>query len=66
MESRYAGALLLLLVWSTGSLNCFSQAKLGKEPIFASPNAAALAKYADIPISYHTGVPEISVPIYTI
>ncbi len=37
-----------------------------KEPNFASPNAASLGKYADIPVSYHTGVPEISVPIYTI
>ncbi len=32
----------------------------------ASPTAASLGKYADIPVSYHTGIPQISVPIYTI
>jgi hypothetical protein len=31
-----------------------------------APNAAALGKYADIPVSYYTGLPEISIPIYTI
>lgn len=36
------------------------------EPKFPSPNAASLGKYADIPVSYHTGVPNISIPIYTI
>lgn len=45
----------------------FSMAQsLVKQPTFASPNAAALGKYADIPVSYHTGVPNISIPIYTI
>lgn len=29
-----------------------------------SPNAAALAKYAEIPVNTHTGIPQISVPIY--
>jgi hypothetical protein len=29
-----------------------------------APNVAALGKYADYPVSYYTGVPEISVPIY--
>ena len=37
-----------------------------KEPTFASPNAASLGKYGDIPVSYHTGVPDISIPIYTV
>lgn len=32
----------------------------------ASPNAAALGKFADIPVNYHTGIPQINVPIYTI
>jgi hypothetical protein len=31
-----------------------------------APNVAALAKYADYPVSFYTGVPEISVPIYTL
>ncbi|WP_246937831.1 RHS repeat domain-containing protein [Gelidibacter sp. F63206] len=31
-----------------------------------SPNASALAKYVDIPMATSTGVPEISIPLYTI
>jgi YD repeat-containing protein len=37
-----------------------------KEPIPRTPNAASLGKYGDIPVSYHTGVPNISIPIYTV
>ncbi|MDF2191498.1 hypothetical protein [Paraflavitalea sp. CAU 1676] len=32
----------------------------------ASPTAASLGKYTDFPVSYHTGVPQISIPIYTV
>ncbi len=32
----------------------------------ASPTAASLGKFVDIPVSYHTGIPQISVPLYTI
>ncbi|MEO1519118.1 MAG: hypothetical protein AAFV95_29400, partial [Bacteroidota bacterium] len=31
-----------------------------------SPSAAGLAKYTDFPISYTSGTPQISVPIYTL
>ena len=31
-----------------------------------APNAAALGKYVDYPISYYTGTPNISVPIYNL
>lgn len=31
-----------------------------------SPTAAALAKYGDIPVSYYTGIPQVSIPVYTI
>jgi YD repeat-containing protein len=31
-----------------------------------APNAAALAQYADIPVSKYTGVPNISIPLHTI
>ncbi|GAB4494716.1 MAG: hypothetical protein OHK0019_21870 [Saprospiraceae bacterium] len=29
------------------------------------PNPASLGKYGDIPVSHYTGVPDISIPIYT-
>ena len=32
----------------------------------ASPTAAALGKFTDVPVSYHTGIPDVSVPLYTI
>ncbi|HVI48521.1 MAG TPA: hypothetical protein VM802_26875, partial [Chitinophaga sp.] len=32
----------------------------------ASPEAQSLGKYGDIPVSLHTGVPDISVPLYNI
>ena len=31
----------------------------------SSPTAASLGKYGDFPISYNTGIPQISIPIYT-
>jgi hypothetical protein len=34
--------------------------------IMPSPTAASLGKYVDIPVSYYTGVPNISLPIYTV
>ncbi|MCB9082411.1 MAG: RHS repeat protein [Lewinellaceae bacterium] len=37
-----------------------------KDVSMAAPNAAALGKYGDIPVSYFTGVPSISIPIHTV
>ncbi len=31
-----------------------------------SPNAASLGQYADVPVSNYTGVPNISIPLYTV
>lgn len=31
-----------------------------------SPNAASLGKYGDVPVSYYTGTPSISIPLYNI
>jgi hypothetical protein len=54
-------------------LNCMASTTLCgqappviKEPKFTSPNVAALGKFGDTPVSYHTGVPEISIPIFTV
>jgi len=32
----------------------------------SSPTAASLGKYGDIPVSYHTGIPQINIPLYTV
>ncbi len=32
----------------------------------SSPTAASLGKFGDIPVSYHTGVPAVGVPLYTV
>lgn len=32
----------------------------------SSPTAASLGKFGDIPINYHTGIPQINIPIYTV
>ncbi|MDI9336959.1 MAG: hypothetical protein QM539_00890 [Alphaproteobacteria bacterium] len=31
-----------------------------------APNAASLGKYVDIPVSYYSGIPQISIPIYNV
>lgn len=31
-----------------------------------SPNASSLGQYGDVPVSYYSGIPEISIPIYTV
>lgn len=59
----------LLVIILTCSLSCQSQSPYVKgitPPSYASPNAASLGKYGDIPVSFHTGTPEISIPIYTV
>lgn len=61
-------ALLLLAFAGLAPIQAQESAKTnlyGKVSI-ASPTAASLGKYADIPVNYHTGIPQISVPLYTI
>ena len=35
-------------------------------PIPPSPEATAINKFIDFPVNYHTGVPDISIPLYTL
>ena len=37
-----------------------------KEVVVNPPNAASFAKYGDIPVGYHTGVPNVSIPIHSL
>jgi len=56
--------LLLIAVLSI-NLSGFAQTDL-PTIIPPSPEAISLAKFTEIPVSYYTGIPNISIPIYTI
>lgn len=57
-------ALLLLSNTLYAQLGTSSPGSKLSEIVPPSPNAASLAKYGNIPVSYHTGLPGISVPVY--
>ena len=42
---------------------CHAQQMAPKE--IPTPNASSLGRYGDIPVSYYTGQPNISIPLYT-
>ncbi len=46
-------------------VHCYSQSKPAV-PVIATPNAASLGLYGEVPVSYFTGLPNIEIPIYTI
>ena len=55
------------------SILCFTSTLLSqsvnqnvKDVVMPAPNAAALGKYGDIPVSYYTGVPNIDIPVTTV
>ncbi|WP_047415867.1 RHS repeat domain-containing protein [Cellulophaga sp. Hel_I_12] len=54
--------IFLVLIFS---INCLTAQEL-PTIVPPSPEAAALANFTDVPVSHYTGLPNISVPIYTI
>ena len=56
----------LLVLGVTAFVKGSAQDNAFKQVAPPSANAASLGKYGDIPVSYHTGVPNISIPIYTV
>lgn len=60
--------LFLWLLVGTGTVKSQSPNTNGvyNQVSIASPTAASLGKYADIPVNYHTGIPEINIPLYTV
>jgi YD repeat-containing protein len=61
--NKIVGLVMLCLV--TSFVHAQDMDKL-KNVIPPSPNASSLGKYADWPVSLYTGVPNISVPLYTL
>lgn len=62
---------MCLIVLATISLmyfNAYGQSPSKNYPSvnISSPTASSLGKFVDFPVSLHTGVPDISIPIYTV
>jgi YD repeat-containing protein len=55
-----------LLIMFCINLQVFAQDEYKANVIPPSPDAAALGKFVEVPVSYYTGIPQISIPIYTI
>jgi RHS repeat-associated protein len=58
--------LIAIVIIATNVCVLHAQDNFLKDFSPVAPNAASLGKYGDIPVSAHTGVPEINVPIYTV
>ena len=62
-------AVLILLCFQVETLAQNGQNEItsfGTNIVPPSPDAAALGKYGNTPVGLHTGIPQISIPIYTI
>ncbi len=57
---------LLLVISKVFGQPVTSSAVNLQEKISVSPNAASISKYLDFPVNMATGIPNISVPLYTI
>jgi hypothetical protein len=65
MKKNRLSACLILGLILISSFKLYSQSnKLGVS--IPSPNAASLGIYGEMPVSYFTGVPEISIPLYNV
>jgi hypothetical protein len=60
-------SIIILICFSMGKVFSQGQANLSTPSVIPpSPNAAAMAKYGDFPVSQYTGTPNISIPLYEI
>lgn len=65
MKTRIICFLLVFVIAS--SFAGWTQSSPGlKTLVPVSPNAAALGKYGEIPVSLYTGIPNINIPLYTL
>jgi RHS repeat-associated protein len=63
---RYIKQVAVLMLFFPLILRGQSSNSQIKDVVMPSPTTSAFAKYVDIPVSYHTGVPNISIPICNI
>ena len=66
MNMKTTKLLLSAILLLAGINELAAQQNLYSQVSIATPNAASLGKYADVPVNYHTGIPQISLPFYTI
>jgi hypothetical protein len=62
----YCKKIFYLLIVSVFGLTAARGQNLSDRVIPPAPTAAALGKYGSVPVAMYTGVPEISIPLYTI
>src|SRR5258708_39136123 len=63
---KFIRFLLLIFPLNAVIIDLSAQTNPYGEVSIAAPTAASLGKYADIPVSYHTGIPQINIPLYTV
>lgn len=65
-RASFLSLVLLVIVSAFSQDNMSSSVVSVMEKIPASPNVASLGKYFEIPVNMATGVPNISIPLFTI
>lgn len=68
MKSKYMKRIKYFIIFLFYNMftNAANSTKDFVNVVPPSPNASSLAMYSDYPVSYYTGIPEISIPIYEI
>uniref|UniRef100_UPI00374CD7C8 hypothetical protein n=1 Tax=Ferruginibacter sp. TaxID=1940288 RepID=UPI00374CD7C8 len=66
MNNKKSILIVLFFLSVLPAYKTVAQSNPYNEVSIASPTAASLGKYADIPVNYHTGIPQVSIPIYTV
>ncbi len=60
---RASAAMVLSLIVASPAV---AQNAKQMQPTVPSPTAASLGKFGDVPIGYYTGLPQISIPLFTV
>lgn len=58
--------ILITLLFFAQITTVFAQTKLNESFIPASPNAAIAQKFQDVPVNLANGIPDITIPLYTV